>query len=107
LAVSKELSKHRMTLDASSGTAIARFAHLFGLSETYDLQHIKDFVGRVVDGWSITQITPRETDDAALAFAVTLGSRLHSKKAVEETFLVGVQNGIETLNYFAKRRRTA
>lgn len=108
LAVSKEIATNRMTLNASTGTAIARFALLFGLGGTHNLSHISAFCARVIDGWSITESTLHETDAAAaLAFAATFQSSLHSKKALAEAFLLGVQEGIATLNYFAKRRRTA
>ncbi|KAH7405833.1 hypothetical protein DE146DRAFT_424561 [Phaeosphaeria sp. MPI-PUGE-AT-0046c] len=107
LAVSKELAKKGITLNVSSGNAMAIFACLFGLDGTPDLSHISAFAGRVTDGFSITKSTPEETNAAAVEFAATLASPLHSKQDVAKAFLLGFQNGIETLNYFAKRRRSA
>lgn len=96
----------RSTLSASTAAAFGRIAALMFGPSMYNLQHVTDLIARLVDGWSITVISPQETDTAAREFAAHFNTYVHPREDLARAFLQGVENGTKTIKDFENRHST-
>lgn len=103
--LSAQLRERNVTVDHQSASAMGRVAKLFGLDGAIKIDHVEQFVARLVDGWSLHSTEKTDEQGVARAFAGTLESRIHSVKEVSDAFEKGMKAGNETLAFFARRRR--
>jgi hypothetical protein len=98
-------ARQRTTLSASVGKAIAKLILLmFGSTPTCGLHHIETFVCCVIESWLVLERTPQDTVSASYAFVATLSPYMREKEDLVRAFTRGVKKGIDTIEFFAKRR---
>ncbi|KAF1913627.1 hypothetical protein BDU57DRAFT_541030 [Ampelomyces quisqualis] len=103
--LSARLRKQHVVLDAHAARAMGRCAKLFGLDGEVKINHVIQFIARLVDGWSIS--TAQCNEQNAQIFSTTLGSQVHSAKDIAGCFKEGIQQGIDALAYFSRGRQPA
>lgn len=95
-----------ITLNTDIARAMAKISRVFGLrGSRVRLSHIADFVGRLVDGWSIRQCESEDLRTAAWAFSTELNSRVHGVEDIAGAFEDGMMDGTEVLSFFEERKR--
>jgi hypothetical protein len=107
--VAAELRDRNIPLRAD---AIGRIAQTFGLNgANVHLNHIKDFVTSVVDGWSmqcdqLDDVHTMSTHATTFATALQSKSREHNLQDVMGAFIDGCRQGTENIKFYARRRRS-
>ncbi|KAF2132386.1 hypothetical protein P153DRAFT_383270 [Dothidotthia symphoricarpi CBS 119687] len=108
--VASILRDNNTVLDGSTAKSMGKIAKCLGLDgESVTLQHIQEFVARLVDGWYITS---DHTNDAytgnaiAFSFALALGSGIHAHQRVMEAFQEGIESGFNSIVRYARSRRS-
>jgi hypothetical protein len=109
LEVSARLREKNTILSTTTAQSMGAMAKIFGMDQNnVSLIHIQDIVSRIVDGWQVGEGHPRDIhtmSSIASSFAFSLGSRTHRIQDVIAAFLEGTQQGMDTIAYFARRRR--
>jgi hypothetical protein len=106
--VSSLLQNDDIVLNTTIARAICRIAKTFGINgDNVELQHIKEFVERMADGFQIRDNSPHNVRNRtyAAAFATDLGHPRHRVQDVIDAFLEGMEAGNDTIKHFASRRR--
>jgi hypothetical protein len=104
--LSAQLRERHIVLDIHSASAMGRIAKLFGLDGSIKIKHVEEFVAELLHGWSVYASMDVDIQRVAMAFARSLGSRVHEVKEVTDAFKKGINASNEMIAYFAKRRPT-
>jgi hypothetical protein len=106
LQVSSRFRERNTILSIDSARALGTIAKTCLGGDSVHLHHVKELVGRFVDGWSINNpVTGHMKNSLARAFALAFDSKLHSTNSIMEAFNNGMQEGTDVLAYYALRRR--
>jgi hypothetical protein len=107
LAVSSLLREEQTVLSNHTARAIGCVTKTFGLDgEDVEVHHIREFVGRLVDGWQIrgdSSYGIHTVNSHAYAFAATLGHRAQYLQDIMKAFVDGMQQGTANIAYYARR----
>lgn len=97
-------------LNTASARAMGKIAKAFGMAQSnVSLQHLREFVARVMDGWTILKadsIDVHTLSSLASTFATVLGSH-HAGYTVQDVmgaFIDGVDDGTRCIEYWSKSR---
>lgn len=101
--------KHAM-LNTATARALGKAARMFGMGQdNMTLEHLQDFVARLMDGWTITE--PEKIDlhamgSLATAFATAMGphSSGYTLQQVMGTFIEGVEQGSRCIAHWSRSR---
>jgi hypothetical protein len=105
--VASELRERNLAIEPPIAAAMGRVASLFGfVSENASLDHIEEFVSRLVDGWGLVE-DPLQSNHCAFAFARALNTNIHEERAVAGAYITGIQKGIDAIEFYAKKRHTS
>jgi hypothetical protein len=106
LQVSSRLRERNTILNTASARALGKIAKSCICGDAVHLHHIREFVGRFVDGWSLSSaVTQHVQNRSAHAFAVAFDTDLYSVCDIMNAFKDGMQDGADVLAYYACRRR--
>ena len=89
---------------------MGKIAKAFGLCRSSaKLEHLSDFVARLIDGWSITRaniIDVHTMSSLSVTFATALGPHAngHTLQEIMAAFIQGVDDGLRCSTYWSQRR---
>jgi hypothetical protein len=107
LQVSSRLRERNIVLNTVVAGALGKIAKSCLRGDAVHLHHVREFVGRFVDGWSLNNaVNQHAQNKSAHAFAVAFDHDLHSVCDIMKAFLDGMQEGTDVLAYYARRRRS-
>jgi hypothetical protein len=105
--ISDQLKAKNFVLNTATAHAIGAISRIFSMHRNNaNLEHIQDFVSRLVDGWQINGHPASDIhtiSSVATSFAMSLRSRAHRVQDVMLAFQKGVQQGNDTIAYYARR----
>ncbi|KAF1366092.1 hypothetical protein EJ07DRAFT_82101, partial [Lizonia empirigonia] len=104
------LREKNLMLNTPSARALGKIAKAFGMAQSnVSLQHLQDFVARVMDGWTILKadtIDLHTLSSLACTFATALGSHHagYTVQGVMGAFIDGVDDGTRRIAHWSKSR---
>jgi hypothetical protein len=104
------LREKNAVLNGTTARALGKIAKGFGLNvNDVTLEHIQDFVARMMDGWTITKpdtIDIHTTSSLAATFATALGRHAGgcTHQEVMGAFIEGVDQGTRCIAHWSRSR---
>lgn len=95
-------------LNSTTARALGKIARIFGLNgSSITLEHLQDFVARLMDGWTITKpeaIDMHTMSSFAATFATAMGSHAggYTLQQVMGAFIEGVDHGTHCIAHWSK-----
>jgi hypothetical protein len=109
--VSSLLREKNNVINIVTARAMALICRTFGMhSEGASLSHIQGLVASLVDSFQITAGPTndfRTSSKIAKSFALSLKSQIHFLQDVEAAFVEGIEQGLDTIAFFTRRRPAA
>lgn len=108
--IAAALREKRITLNTTTARALGTTAKAFGLAAyNVTLEHLHDFVARVVDGWTIEKADSMDThtmSSLAAAFATALGPHTagFTLQDVMGAFIGGIDDGTRCIAHWSRSR---
>jgi hypothetical protein len=109
-ALAGTLREKNVMLNTSTARALGKIAKMFGLNqENVTLEHLQDFVARLMNGWTITKpemIDMHTMSSLATTFATSLGphTRGYTLQQVMGAFIEGVDQGTRCIAHWSRSR---
>ena len=104
------LREKNIVLNTAAARTLGKIAEMFGMARSnITLDHLQDFVARVMDGWTITKadnLDMHTISTLATTFATTLGTHAagYTIQDVMGAFIGGVEDGTRCIAHWSRSR---
>lgn len=108
--ISAALRDRNTRLNTTTARAMGKAAKVFGICQVNaTLEHMTDFVARIIDGWSVQEIDHvgmHTMDFLAATFATSLGKHAggHTIHDMKTAFIKGVNHGSFCIAHWSRSR---